>query len=252
MFLQPEYDAVERVVAYRRPSGGTLERGVVYTLEIVPPDGDDPESFGFRAFDGAPLETGPAPLNVTFRTATADAAPVPVGPVGCEVALDRLASCVGSSCHAAPGRMGLTLEGKAGLVDATGRAAHQTELGPVAGTTNVSPARFGVQMPLIDPGRPENSYLLYKMLIRTESWEPEGSGDCSSGWRVPLALGGEPGECLAAPAAELARAREWFVRGEPMPPPSLPEPRPNRPVRRAHLTELSAWIRSGAPVAGCP
>lgn len=251
ILLQPEYDVVERVVAFRRPSGGSLERGILYTLEVVLPDAGDPESFGFRSFDGAPLEPGPVPLTVTFRTATADPSPAPPPPPGCEVALDRLRSCVGASCHGAPGRMGLTLEGAAGVADAVGRAAHQTELGAVAGATNEAPRRFGVQMPLIDPGRPDNSYLVYKLLARGESWAPAGGAECESGRRVPIAQGGPAGECLAGPGAELERARAWFLRGEAMPPASLPEPRPDRPVRREHLTDLIAWIRSGASLDGC-
>src|SRR5581483_5969906 len=63
LFLAPAYDVLERVVTLT-PYGRLLP-GVVYEVELTLPD-TDPNGFGFRAFDGAPLEKGGVPLKWTF------------------------------------------------------------------------------------------------------------------------------------------------------------------------------------------
>src|SRR5262249_10756386 len=104
--------------------------------------------------------------------------------------------------------------------------AHETELGDRSGGKPAeSNPRFGVRMPLVDPKNPGNSYLLYKLFLDRDNFEPcpEGAGQSvclepadasiSSHTDLPLA----DGEQLIPPPEELVRLREWFVRGEPMP-----------------------------------
>ncbi len=51
-----------------------------------------------------------------------------------------------------------------------------------------------------------------------------------------------PTDACADPGAdERARLREWFVRGDPMP--------PDRNISRENLRKIQAWIRDGAK---CP
>ncbi len=56
------------------------------------------------------------------------------------------------------------------LSTAIGRVAHQTDLGTTTGEVLENPARMGIDMLIIDPGRPDNSYLLYKLIVRPENY----------------------------------------------------------------------------------
>jgi hypothetical protein len=94
--------------------------------------------------------------------------------------------------------------------------------------------RFGVNMPIIDPERPDNSYLMYKLLLRPEAYLPGGADDCV-----------EPGSCVPPEPAELERLREWFVRGDPM-----PQAGPGESfVDHDALATIQAFIAGGA---ACP
>ena len=102
--------------------------------------------------------------------------------------------------------------------------------------TNQAPLRFGVNMPVIDPERPDNSYLLYKLLLRPEAYEP--SPDVADDCAVAEA-------CAAPDAAELGRLRDWFLRGSGMP----DVPRGESFVRHAEAALLERYIVTGA---ACP
>ncbi len=279
-FLQPEYDLVERVLEFRP---GELKPGVLYTVEIVIPTEEQP--FGLRAFDGAPVGEGPVPLKFDFRTAkvvqpASSAAPTKDETPSCDAVLDlfKQAGCAGTVCHTAaenpdcpPGqgldkltdrcasipRMGLRLDSKTGLLQtALGKVAHQTEIGGKTGVALESPPRLGVQMPIIAAGRPDNSYLMYKMLRRPDSFNDENGDACSTRWQVGL---GPDNDCLPPPYEEWLRLRESAVRGDHMPPPkydgldtaqAATEGRPEN--HRAVLRKIQAWIRGGAPLDSCP
>jgi len=143
-------------------------------------------------------------------------------------------------CHGALGgdaapHMGLSLDGWDDIqTTAIAKVAHQTEIGETTGVTNEAPLRFGVNMPIIDPERPDNSYLMYKLLLRPEAYEPGAPTDCE-----------EPESCSPPDGEELERLRAWFVRGEPM-----PETAPGESfIDHAALASLQAFIRGGA---ACP
>lgn len=248
--LTPVYDPLERVVAYR-PLSGELERGVVYTLEVLAPDTEDGP--GFRAFDGSPLEAeGSAPLRLSFRTALA--APVPGNPpppVDCvRLRFLFLGSCVGAQCHGEGGRMGLDLSPNR-IEFARGRVAHQTMTGAPVNAPLVDPPRFGTQMAVLSPGRPDDSYLFYKLLVNPENFVPR-AGSCASPYRVPLVAGAEVVQCAPAlEEAEAGRLRAWFVRGLPMPLRPAPPEAQKPPLRRDDLELVQRWIRAGAPVEDC-
>ncbi len=253
VFLQPEYDMVERVLSFRLSDGGWYLPGVLYTVELVVPTDDG--SFGFRAFDGAPLGEGPVPLKFDFRTAKVDPPPPPEdeAPVTCELALAAFAAqnggCASAACHSSEGSppMGLVLDSAAGIVvTAIDRPAHETEIGGKTGVVLESPARLGVSMPIIDPGRPYNSYLMYKLLRKTDSFRTsaEPATVCVTRYQVGF---GPDGLCPPPPPKEDTRLREWFVRGEPMPLGiSLDAEHP-----RDRMLLIQRWIREGAQLDGC-
>lgn len=239
--LEPTYDVVERVVRYRLPARARLAPGTLYTVELpVPVNRGD---FGFRAFDGAPIAETRLPLRFSFFTSSVEEPPPPeeIAP-SCEEVLELLSEAKGgcAHCHAAEGAPhGLDLSSREALLSAIGRVARQTDLGVRTGAVLENPARFGVGMPLIHPGRPDNSYLFYKLLVRPENYRQSAEDPtlCGSKYRVA-----EDEQCLPLSELERARLREWFVRGEPMP---LTE-EPDEALDRASLQRLQSFIRSGA------
>jgi len=242
VFFEPEYDMLERVLLYRLPEGVLLTPGLLYTLRIEVPV--EPEDEGLRAFDGAPLEPGAVPLEFHFRTAQAEPTPTTSGRVVPEVAdtcgiMDFFAGggCGEKSCHGAAQRMGISLEFAEGVFrTAIGHVAHETAIGQSAEPLE-EPIRLGVNMPIIDPGRPDNSYMLYKLIRREQNF-----GDvCESRYAVSLG-----GQCLEPPAPESVRLREWFVRGAPMPLDNPDAPLPS--ISYEDLRTLRRWIAVGASV----
>jgi len=235
--LSPRYDVSARAVRYVFPAGFLLQPKALYTIELPIYSEDAP--FGFRAFDGAPL-AGESPVRLAFFTGEGPAGPPPPPPEPppCEDVLAALDGCRG--CHGALGtdtapRMGLSLADWGGIqATAIDKVSHQTEIGETTGVTNEAPLRFGVNMPIIDPERPDNSYLMYKLLLRPEAYLPGGPDDCV-----------EPGSCVPPDAAELERLREWFVRGDPM-----PQAEPGESfVDHGALATIQAFIAGGA---ACP
>ena len=260
--MEAHYDLVERVLVLSLPLGHQWWRGIRYGVRILVPD--DEGAFGLRAFDGAALsETGSVPLEWSFRVRWGDPEPRPEPPAKptCADVRDRFAraGCQSAVCHqpaslgnCPPGyaradpdddcvgvpRMGLDLSSSDGLLaTAIDQVAHQAETGPGMGTPLENPDRFGVQMPVLDPGRPANSYLMYKLLRNRAIWS--GSA-CESRFTVPLA-----GECPTPSQAQLDRLREWFVRGEPMPPFG------SGGLTRSDLELVHSWISFGAPMQDC-
>lgn len=273
IFLQPEYDVVERVVRYQ--PRGPLAANVLYTVDITPPKKDSP--FGFRAFDGAPLAPGPVPLSFSFYTSDEVLPDPPPCQPSCSTIADRFqqGGCASNGCHStredpdacAPGRaldhngecvgvprMGLVLQSPGEIaLSAIQRVAHETETGASGGVSLVNPVRMGVQMPLIDPQRPGNSYLLYKVLLRPANFHslpddqlsPEDRARraaCTPVYRS-LRPGDQPRE---ASAEERERLREWFVRGQGMPLVSRTGDQGTSPVTFDWLHELQAFIAAGA------
>ena len=252
LFTQPAYDVVERVLVYSLPDGGLLEPGVRYTVELAIPKQD--EDFGFRAFDGALLAEGPVPLTFDFRTRKSETPPPdppPPAPPTYESTCDLLdalapasdptkgAGCSSNSCHGGKdARMGLRLDNNEGLAQtAIDRVAHQTESGAKTGVSLQNPPRLGVNMPIIDLGRPDNSYLMYKLLRNPANFSGNPGVGCTTVHQVPLPAG----ECPEPSAAESERLASYFVRGVPMP----------YNDRSADLRRLQRWIRSSIGFTPC-
>lgn len=277
LFLQPTYDVLERVVSYQPVDAASLapvalDPGVLYTLEFVDTSSDG--GFGFRAFDGAPIAfDGAVGRTLSFRTRSDGVALPALGDprfcaldaahtCSCDIPSATSCTCAGEFCRplakfalqercrggqchggdvlvggALTARMGFSVDDDK-LYLAIGRPAHQTLVGAEDTTPLVDSPRFGVRMPLIDPGRPDNSYVLYKLLRSELNYE----GACAPGHRVGLEPGG-PAACLPGPGAEGDRLREWFVRGE-----AMPFAGERGAFSRVDIQRLQEWIRAGAPL----
>jgi len=258
VFLDPEYDMIERVAVYR--PARQLQPNTLYTVQLI--TGAKPGQ-GFWAFDHAPLEEGPVPLRFSFSTGAGpriEAAPPAPPPDTCEtMTRGPLESC--AHCHATnpdahttpPSNfppMGLDLASERGLFyTAVLHVAHQTETGNrAAGGGLQTPARFGVQMNIVDPGSPATSYLMYKLLQKPENFGPEPSPSaCRTGYHAPVS----ELDCQPPPADERVRLREWFVLGDPMPKDETSSSGESiaNATTRDDLVRISAWIATGA---SCP
>lgn len=257
--LSPEYDLLERVVVFRLAQ--TLQPNTLYSLQVVP---STVTTQGFWAFDGAPLVEAGVPLQMSFTTGDGPApvpAPVPASTDTCDAMTSGpLASC--ANCHVTqegdetvpPTKyppMGLDLSSPGGLFyTAIDHVAHQAETGGTAANAGQeSPRRFGVQMNVIDPGYPSQSYLMYKLLEKPENFRLDASEpSCETGYHAPVS----DGNCQPPSADELVQLREWFVRGDPMPKNPLPvagQAPFTSAISHAALKRIAAWISAGA---SCP
>jgi hypothetical protein len=249
--LSAEYNLIERVVVFHPQRA--LHPNTLYTAEVVP--SSNPNT-GFWAFDRAPLAAGAVPLRFSFSTGlgplTVAAPPAPVAETCGTLLAGPLAAC--ASCHTTrPGDetvppskyppMGLDLSSPAGLYyTALSHVAHEVETGDTAANDGLqSAARFGVQMNVVDPGNPANSYLMYKLLAKPDNYQLDPSeADCGTGFHPPVS----DGNCLPPSDSESSQLREWFVRGDPMPKSS--DPLGSASISHAGLLRIAAWIGGGA------
>lgn len=153
-------------------------------------------------------------------------------------------TCAFGQCHASdlgdPEAIAMGLDLKTAVAireTAIGETAHQTQMGEESLVGDDNPLRFGRAMPLIDPGNPGNSYLLYKVVANdltfVDGLDDEASLD-------PLL------------AEEIDRLRASVVVGLPMPaqagqgPPAGINfgPEEISSIDSARLLDL--WIASGA------
>ncbi len=257
------YDPVERVVEYRVPPGAAYKPHTLYEVELFV--AETPSDPGIRAFDGAPLAEGAdeaLPVRFSFFTGDAPAELAsPPAPPSCDSVVREvfgtLGNCATAACHRkggngddlqeAPHQLWLEDSGHFAQ-SAIGRVARQTEVGDISGgpSTPQGP-RFGVRMALIEAHNPGASYLMYKLLLTPRNYEPcaadasaplcENPSDPAVSSHEQLPLGA--GETVVPAADELARLREWFVRGEPM-------PRGRGSVTLGGLRALSSFIAAGA------
>lgn len=229
------YDPLERVVTYAMPEGFSFAESTLYRVEFPVPE--EPDDFGFRAYDGAALEEGSVPLEFGFFTGNFRVSEPPLRAPSCEqivreVFARPLGNCQSAQCHASEENEfgaaphGLWLDRRVHVrATAIGRVARQTEIAPQSGVPLEDSPRFGAAMPIIDAGNPGNSYVVYKLLLGQQNFLPcstsgapltcsEADDPCRS---IYPALALPEDDCLAPSPQERARLREWFVRGEPMP-----------------------------------
>lgn len=243
--MTPRYDVLTRELTFY--FNGRLLPKVLYQVELL---ADEENPAFLRAYDGAPLAREDVRERWSFMTGAAgdpafDFPTVEQEPT-CDDILARLnASCGGGCCHGGESpAMGLRLTDLDALrATAIGKVARQTDLGDRIGVPLTDPARFGVGMPVIDPGNPHNSYLLYKLLLSPRNLEPCRSPDCEPFTALP---GAE--RCRAPSEAERVLLAEWFVQGAPMPLDPAPGCAMSEPSAFdcATFQALARWIERGA------
>ena len=153
--------------------------------------------------------------------------------------------------------MGLILDGRAGI-EATARrkVARGANSGPQDGVARPPGHVFGVDMPIIDPGNPGNSWLLYKCLLS----DPAASTAPPA--TRPRCDGSAP--TLTVVPSSLAQTQPWSsadrsalgvaLLGHPMPYPGFTATGDlieDRALTVAELERLRLWIAQGANTEDC-
>jgi hypothetical protein len=211
-------------------------------LPIPTKEGD----FGLRAIDDAGLEGKGAVVIGFFTSAPAGRAPDPT--IGfCKDVLPVLTTNCGE-CHSLAPKInsaaaaGLVLDTEKGIAFAKNRVANATNTGPRSGAGRPAGSFFPVDMPLIDPGNPGNSFLLYKMLLTppSETGKPiDGGLDCGT---APSALGA-PDLTNGLSVGERGRLANYVL--------GLSMPALSTPLTEDQLERVQAWIAQGARVDDC-
>jgi hypothetical protein len=162
-------------------------------------------------------------------------------------------SCAFGECHAPAAPTAATpdptvIAGGLNLFDARalretaiGMVARQTQQGEQASIPDRNPRRFGRAMPIIDPGNPGNSYLVYKLVANElNHFRPDAVVD-------------------AQLVAEIGRLRASVVVGAPMPAEFAGGPTgfidladdPDGRASQLMVEAVGQWIAHGA-VTECP
>jgi len=254
--LRVIYDPVARLVTVAGPDEGQvwLTEGQSYELVLTVAPGDS-DVGGFRALDRAPLETERL---LAFTAGKASGGPQTIAPVDfCTDVLPLFADkCTNGTCHAStgPNAMSLVLETSLGVSKtAISRVANGSNTGALSGRGGQPGRLFGVDMPIVDPRNPGNSWLMYKIELAP----------------VPAATGVPPGtrceKAKAAPAPpfrslvnprpvseqERAVLRD-YIRGLEMPYPVVPaETYVLEPLTFEERERVRLWIAAGAATPEC-
>lgn len=271
--LKTVYDPVARTVTILGPNGPGepwLTPDQVYKLVLPIPTDPKSDLGGFRAIDRAPLGADQK-RELVFRAGP------PAHQKQIEPEVDFCAdvfplffmkcnspACHGSSTSAASG---LFLGSADGVRQtARGRIAHGSNTAGRANTPETTPSLFGANMPIIAPGDPGSSWLVYKLELARER-----SGD--AGPKPELACTPPPGApsipAAAPPFAALAPVQTSpddierailsdHVLGPEMPYPYPPEtysearsPYFYTPLTFQEREHVRIWIARGAEVREC-
>lgn len=179
------YDPVARTITLAAPKQPWLVEGQPYKVIVGIPEGDA-DTGGVRAIDRATLD--PAQRR-DFAFFVGPKSNKPVEPVVsfCRDVLPIFyAKCATTpTCHVTGERAAasLGLDTSVGVgATALNRVAQGANTGPRAGLVTTSEKKFGVDMPLIDPGSPGNSWLMYKIeLARLPATQQTSPVVCTNG-----------------------------------------------------------------------
>lgn len=261
-----QYDPVGMAVTIRNAAvngGPWLTPGQPYRLTLALPQGEDDVN-GLRALDRATLDpSGTLQLDFLAGPATGGAAAEPAMDFCVDVLPIFEQRCGGASCHGSPTgtlmpAMSLVLDTSEGIArTAVGRLARGANTGPRAGVGSQTTRVFGIDMPLVDPGSPGTSYLLYKCLLA-----PTGTG--AAGVAQRLRCDNTGGVDPVAPFVAAPSAPAWtdadravlggFLPGAPMPYPYFSpqgEVQHDLALSTDELQRVRAWIAQGAPLQAC-
>lgn len=186
----PQYDPIARTVTLRPPKVPWLKEGATYKLKLGIAEGDT-DMGGVRAIDRAKLFEGQQ-LEFAFIVGPPTGQPIEPTVSFCRDVLPIFyAKCNVPTCHGSgtSPAASLILDTSAGVsATALNRVAQGANTGALSGPGR-DPARvFGVDMPLIDPENPGNSWLLYKIELARPPTVDAGekpSFACTAGAREP-------------------------------------------------------------------
>lgn len=262
--LQTIYDPVARTVTITGGGGRWLEPNQLYSFVLGIPEGDG-DLGGFRAIDRATLDPN-QPRAFRFVA----------GPEAGQTALDPSvdfcadvlplfnAKCAGSTCHGSNARAasGLILTTTAGVVNTV---IERLALGANTGARSryEEPSRrvFGINMPLVTPGDPASSWLLYKVDLappppRSTLAPPTFTCTPPAGESPVLETAEDYVPLLpeaTTPASDAERAvLNDFVLGREMPYPLADaKDYPYLPLTFQERERIRIWIARGAPTREC-
>jgi hypothetical protein len=257
--VTPSYDPVSRVVRLCYTDSPALQVDQTYKVTLVPPqNAQDPN--GLHAIDGAPLDPGTSPV-IEFQVVAGATYTGPDACVGqpavdfCKQVLPVFASKCGTSiCHSGDyPAAGLLMTTAAGIAaTAVGRAAQGDNTGTIAAPEPAA-LLFALDMPIVDPSAPSDSWLMYKLLMA----EPP---QCSSTPGVGCDAGAN-GISLDryptltpewTPLSDAERATlSNYVPGREMPfpvDPSAALSSATSPLTADELELVSTWIAQGAAI----
>jgi hypothetical protein len=261
----PSYDPVSRVVRLCMTNSPALLPDQSYELTILPSTGASAGA-GFQAIDGAGLDPSVSPvIQFAVKAGAAytgsDACSGATAVDFCSQVLPIFASkCGGSTCHGGSlPAAGLLMNTPQGIqATAVGRVAQGSNTGNAS--QSVPPAAvFGVDMPIITPGAPGASWLMYKVLLaEPPACSSTPGASCDAG--APGVVNNRYPE--VTPAWSLLSDDERatlsnYVQGREMPYPADPsaplDSSATSPLTGDELDTVSMWIQQGAgiPGAGC-
>lgn len=169
------YDPVARTVTLGPPKTPWLTKGQPYTLLLGIPQGDS-DTGGVRAIDRATLADDQTRI-ISFLVGEPNG--VGYGEPKVDLCRDVLpifvAKCSAPSCHGSSqsAAASLVLDSSSGIeFTARGRVSQGSNTGALLGTSTPPGSHFGVDMPIIDPGNPGNSWLQYKVELGDEPANP--------------------------------------------------------------------------------
>lgn len=159
------YDPIARTATLSPPKQLWLTQGQPYTLVLGVPEGDADQG-GVRAIDRATLFPGQQ-REYGFIVGPRANRPIEPAVSFCRDVLPIFAAkCSLSTCHGTGGQAAasLVLDTSAGVgATALNRIAQGSNSGPLSARPPAGQTQFGIDMPIIDPGNPGNSWLIYKV-----------------------------------------------------------------------------------------
>jgi hypothetical protein len=266
-----QYDPVTRTATISNPgpSPDWLIVGQAYELSF--PVAAEAGAFGLLAIDGATMD--PATPKIAFTVAKVDPNLVTKLPVidFCKDirplfmatrtdAPNVQGLCSQAACHGATSKdnysaMGLVFSSPEGIRH-TAINVEAEETTTAALSVSISAQNtFPVGMPIIEPGDPGHSYLIYKLLLPDLNGAPDGTG---AGFSYTMSCGPVTPPFDYGPNPHLASADEAARLAALVPGRRMPWGDPDKngifglgggtPLTLDELERLSVWILQGAPV----
>ena len=255
------YDPVARTITISGQKQTWLTEGQPYTLVFLIPEGNADQG-GLRAIDRATLSPDQA-LEIPFIVGPKAGTPAEPTVSFCRDVLPIFASkCSLSTCHGTGGEAAasLVLDTSAGVgATALRRIAQGSNTGPLSTAPPSGQSRFGVDMPLIDPGNPGNSWLMYKVdLARPPGIvDPTDKLACTGGLleqKVPFVFAPLAPQAQRA-ADDIERSiLSDFILGREMPFPLVPSTGgyADAPLTFEERETLRIWIKNLVPGTALP